>query len=78
MTPVKAIVKHGRLIVDEPTDLPDGTELELVPVDDMDDDERAKLLAAIDEADRDFEQGKHVDGFEFLAALKARREAPPR
>jgi hypothetical protein len=78
MTPVKAIVKQGRLIVDEPTDLPEGTELELLPVDDMDDDERGKLLAALDEADEDFAQGRHVDGFELIAALKARREAARR
>jgi hypothetical protein len=29
--PVRARVKNGRLLVDEPTDLPDGTELYLVP-----------------------------------------------
>jgi hypothetical protein len=28
---VHARVKNGRLLVDEPTDLPDGTELMLVP-----------------------------------------------
>ncbi len=31
---VHARVKNGRLIVDEPTDLPDGTELVLVPAGD--------------------------------------------
>jgi hypothetical protein len=30
-TPVRARVKNGRLRVDEPTDLPEGTELYLVP-----------------------------------------------
>jgi hypothetical protein len=30
---VHARVKNGRLLVDEPTDLPEGTELELVPAD---------------------------------------------
>ncbi len=29
--PVHARVKNGRLLVDEPTDLPEGTELTLVP-----------------------------------------------
>lgn len=28
---VHARVKNGRLLVDEPTDLPDGTELVLIP-----------------------------------------------
>jgi hypothetical protein len=29
MLTVRARVKNGRLVVDEPTDLPEGTELEL-------------------------------------------------
>jgi hypothetical protein len=32
MISVRARVRNGRLVVDEPTDLPDGTELELVPL----------------------------------------------
>jgi hypothetical protein len=31
MTPIKAVVRNGRLIVDEPTTLPEGSELLLVP-----------------------------------------------
>lgn len=49
----------GRLVLDEPTDLPEGTEVELLPVeafDGLDDDERrrlhAELEASLDEADR--------------------------
>jgi MoxR-like ATPase len=34
MMTVRARVKNGRLILDEPTDLPEGTEVELAPVDD--------------------------------------------
>lgn len=34
MTALKAHVENGRIIVDEPTDLPDGTELYVVAVDD--------------------------------------------
>jgi hypothetical protein len=30
---LKARVKAGRLVVDEPTDLPEGTEVELLPLD---------------------------------------------
>ena len=37
MTPLKARVRNGRLILDEPTQLPEGTELELVPIDSWDD-----------------------------------------
>jgi hypothetical protein len=34
--------------VGEPTDLPEGIELELLRIDDMDDDERAALIASIE------------------------------
>jgi hypothetical protein len=79
MAPLKAIVKNGRLTVDEATDLPDGTEIELVPVDaEFDPEERARLLQAIEEGVEDFERGDHMDGFEFIAALRARREASGR
>lgn len=30
---IKARVREGRLVVDEPTDLPDGTEIEFLPLD---------------------------------------------
>jgi hypothetical protein len=44
MNALKAYVENGRSIVDEPTDLPDGTVLHVVPVsDDMDAEERAEL-----------------------------------
>jgi hypothetical protein len=78
MVPLKAVVKNGRIIVDAPTDLPDGTELELVAADDLDEPERAALVAAVEQGFEDFERGDHVDGFELLAELKARREAASR
>jgi hypothetical protein len=31
MFDLKAHVKNGRLVLDEPTDLPEGTEVDLVP-----------------------------------------------
>jgi hypothetical protein len=34
MTPLKAFVKNGRLVMDQPTALPEGAEIELVPVED--------------------------------------------
>ena len=44
---MKAKVQGGRLILDEPTSLPDGSEVELVALDgdDLDDDERRRLHA---------------------------------
>jgi len=79
MHPVKAVVRNGRLVVDEPTELPDGTEIELLPVDDdFDAEERARLLQAIDDGIEDFERGDHMDGFDFIAQMRARREAASR
>lgn len=74
MNAVKAYVKNGRLLVDEPTDLPDGTELYLEPVardDEMDDEERARLHRALDEADKEFEAGEFVSEEEMWAAVRA-------
>ena len=33
---VKGHVRNGRLVVDEPTDLPEGAEVDLAPLDDDD------------------------------------------
>jgi hypothetical protein len=82
MQPVKAQVKNGRLVLDEPTDRPEGEEVELVPLDEvlarggdyLDDEERAALHRSIEEGIEDFERGETEDAFEFLARLKARRE----
>lgn len=79
MQPLKAHVHNGRLVLDEPTDLPEGTEVELMRVDDdFDPEERARLLQAIEKGAEDFERGDHMDGFEFVTQLRARREAPSR
>ena len=63
MRAVKAVVKNGRLVVDEPTDRPEGEVVELVPLDEvragvgdcLDDEERAhlhrELEASVIEAD---------------------------
>ena len=43
---LKARVKAGRLVVDEPTDLPEGMEIELLPLDPgdwLDEEDRAAL-----------------------------------
>jgi hypothetical protein len=80
MHALKAHVRGGRLLLDEPTDLPEGAEVELIAVDDADFDpaDRARLLEAIDEGEQDVERGDLVDGLDFADALLARREASPR
>lgn len=54
----------GRLVVDEPTDLPEGTEVELLPLDPGDwltDKDRAALHQALKDSDEDVKAGRLVD-----------------
>ena len=80
MQPLKARVRNGQLVLDDPsTDLPEGSEVELILVDDeFDPEERARLLQAIEEGDEDIARGDYVDGFELVAQLRAKREAASR
>jgi hypothetical protein len=56
---MKARVRNRRLVLDEPTDLPEGTEIELVPVDDeLDDDDKRRLHEALAESDEDAAAGR--------------------
>ena len=81
MQPLKATVRNGKLVVDEtPTDLPEGTEVELVLVekpiddatDDLDEEERARLHASIDRGLADMEAGRTVPASEVIEMLRAR------
>jgi len=72
---IKARVDAGRLLVDEPTDLPDGTELELLPLDPgdwLDDAGRAALHKALRESDADVAAGRLIDADEILKDLRSR------
>ena len=77
--PMKAQVRNGRLVLDEPTELPEGEIVYLHPVDsvieevDYDDEEREALLRAIDEGIEDARAGRHMDIEEFARDLRARR-----
>lgn len=75
MKPLRAHVENGRVVVDDPTTLPDGTLLRLVSVDDADDldaEERAELHAAIREGIEDMKAGKTFDVADVIAELRAR------
>ena len=78
MHDMHAQVRNGHLVLDEPTDLPEGmvVELKVVKMEDpwagMDPDERAELEEAIEEGYRDIENGDVVDAREFLAELRAK------
>jgi plasmid stabilization system protein ParE len=73
MQPVKAHVKNGRLVLDEPTDLPEGTEGTLsIADDDLDDEDRARLHAALERSMAQAKAGKLVDADDVIARLLAR------
>ena len=80
MEALKARVKDGRLVLDEPTDLPEGAEVDVAVLgDDLDADERAELHASLDRALADSDAGRGVDAVTYLAEYRARRAAvPPR
>jgi hypothetical protein len=73
---IRAKVQSGRIVVDEPTSLPDGTTLDLV-VDDggdeLDSEERAALHAHLEASWRSVEAGRVRPANELLAELRARR-----
>jgi hypothetical protein len=71
---LKARVQKGRLVVDEPTDLPDGTVVELLPLDPgdwLDADDRAALHRALKDSDADVAAGRLVDAAEILRELRS-------
>ena len=71
---LKARVRNGRLTLDEPTNLPEGAEVQVVITDgdDLDDDERAELHQAIEEGLADMKAGRTVDAKEVIARLRSR------
>jgi hypothetical protein len=75
MRVLKAHVRGGRVVLDEPTDLPEGTELQLVPLDEygMTSEEREALDAALDEAEAEAARGEVTSLDELRAALRASR-----
>ena len=75
MSTIRARVRNGRLIVDEPTDLPEGTELDLTiddAGDNLDDAERAALDAAITRAWSSVQAGEARPAADVLADLTKR------
>ena len=66
MEALKAIVKNGRLVLDAPTDLPEGLEVELAIVHEEDDSE---LLADLDASAEDEKAGRLVDMKDVVARL---------
>ena len=80
MQSVKARVKNDRLVLDEPTDLPEGEEVELVPPDEMlasggdylDDEERERLHASIERGLEDVKAGRTAPSHAVIDELRSR------
>lgn len=72
MEPLKARVHDGRLILDEPTDLPEGTEVELLPIeafDGLDEEERQRLHEEIEKSLEQADRGDLRPAREVMAEL---------
>jgi hypothetical protein len=78
MLALKARVKDGRLVFDEPTDLPEGAEVDVAVLgDDLSSEERAELHASLDRALADSEAGRGVDAVTYLAEYRTHRATDP-
>jgi hypothetical protein len=73
MRSLKAHVHNGRLVLDEPTQLPEGAEVRLVVIDgdELDDEERAALHASIVAAEQELDAGQALSEEELWARLRA-------
>lgn len=72
---LKARVQGGRLLLDEPVDLPEGTEIDLVPADDgdcLDENDRARLHEALERSAAQFRDGQGISASEALRRIKSR------
>ncbi len=76
MSPLRARVENGRLLLDEPTTLPDGTVLDLVAGDqgeDLTDEERRALHEALSTSSTSAEAGHLRPSSAILDELRHRR-----
>lgn len=80
MRVLKTQVKNGRLVLDEPTDFPDGEIVKLVPLDEvlasggdyLDDEERERLHQSIRRGLADVKAGRTVEASQVVSKLRAR------
>ncbi|HEY2387161.1 MAG TPA: hypothetical protein VGK30_09380 [Candidatus Binatia bacterium] len=74
MQGLKGHVVNGRLVVDQPTTLPEGTEVDLAivePPDDLDDEERKALHAALTRGWESARSGKTAPADDLLRKLRS-------
>jgi hypothetical protein len=74
MTALKAHVKNGRIVIDEPIDLPDGAELHVylydAAADAMSLQERAALEQALDRSLAQADAGDLIEADDVMAELQ--------
>ena len=76
MSPLRAHVEKGRLVLNEPTTLPEGTVVDLVADDegdDLTDEERRALHEALDASWKSAEAGRLRPASAILNELRQRR-----
>jgi hypothetical protein len=80
MQPLKARVSNGRILLDEPTDRPDGEVVELVPLDEvlaaggdyLDPEDRRRLHEALERGLEDVKAGRTIPAEVALDELRRR------
>jgi hypothetical protein len=84
MRPLKARVRDGRLVLNAPTDLREGEEVELLPVDEvlraggdfLDEEERGRLHESLRRGLEDVAAGRTMDARQLMQKLKRRSAGP--
>ena len=75
MEALKARVRNGRLVIDEPTAFPEGTEIDLAVADvgdELDDEERSALHTALAESWASAQAGRTSPATDLLRKLRSR------
>jgi hypothetical protein len=76
VTALRAHVVNGRIVVDEPVDLPDGAEVRVylydAAADGMSKEDRAALEGALEESIAEADAGKLIDADDVLDELRGR------
>jgi hypothetical protein len=72
---LKGRVHNGRLLLNEPTELPEGTEVDLLPLEPVDPSDRGALHHALAASQNDIEAGRLLDAEEVLRELRFRDTA---
>lgn len=75
MNPLRICARNGRITLDVPTDLPEGSVVDLT-IDESGDglgvDERARLHAALEQSLQRLADGEVIPAAEILAAMRLR------